>query len=186
MSRQDPDENLSARLDAGRKDVLDVVMKSPLIDRFGFRMSLWAGLYAGPVFVEIEKRLGVTRDENNILFSLTIYGSTTAKVISDYLGRPKNSISRAVEKLLQRGLIASEVDPTDRRRIVLSVKPEGRATYLESSRIWRLRQDRLLAALSPVERVAFDAILDKLLAVDDWDVPIEDLEMVEKPPNGSG
>ncbi len=111
MSNQDHDENLSARLDAGRKDVLDVVMKSPLIDRFGFRMSLWAGLYAGPIFIEIEKRLGVTRDENNILFSLTVYGSTTAKVISDYLGRPKNSISRAVEKLLQRGLISSEVDP---------------------------------------------------------------------------
>lgn len=171
MSRQDPDEKLTARLEARRQDVLEVVMKSPLIDRFGFRMSLWAGLYAGPAFGEVEQRLGVTRDENNILFSLTVYGSTTAKVISDYLGRPKNSISRAVERLLRRGLIASEVDPTDRRRIVLSVRPEGRDIYLESSRIWRRRQDHLLAGLSEIEKVALDAILDKLLAVEDWDLP---------------
>ena len=163
------DKRLSARLEAGRRDVLDVVMRSPLIDRFGFRMSLWAGLYAGPVFAEIERRLGVSRDENNILFSLTSYGSTTAKVISDYLGRPKNSISRGVERLLRRGLIRSEVDPTDRRRLVLSVTDEGRAIYLESSRIWRGRQDHLLAHLTDVERVTLDALLDKLLDVDDWD-----------------
>jgi DNA-binding MarR family transcriptional regulator len=171
MSIQDHDESLSSRLEAGRKDVLDVVLKSPLIDRFGFRMSLWAGLYAGPAFLEVEQRLGVTRDENNILFSLSTYGSTTAKVISDYLGRPKNSMSRAVEKLIQRGLISRETDPTDRRRSVLSVSPEGRAIYLESSRIWRARQDHLLSMLSAVELVALDSILDKLLAVDEWDTP---------------
>jgi len=171
MSKHDRSRELSARLEAGRADVLAVLMKSPLIDRFGFRMSLWAGLYAGPAFIEVERRLGVSRDENNILFSLSLYGSTTAKVISDYLGRPKNSISRAVERLMRRGLISSVVDPTDRRRIVLAVSPEGRAIYEESSKVWRERQDHLLSTLSDIEKVALDAILDKLLAVEDWQSP---------------
>lgn len=168
MTHQNSDHELPARLEANRQDVIRVLLASPEIDRFGFRMSLWTGLYAGPVFAEMERSHGITRDENNILFSLSLYGSTSAKVIGDYLGRPKNSISRAVERLLRRGLIRSEVDPTDRRRIVLTVAPEGRALYERTSRLWRDREARLLSPLSATERVALDAILDKLMATDDW------------------
>ncbi len=65
------------------------------------------------------------------------------------------------------------------------MKPEGRAIYTESSRIWRQRQDHLLAALSPIERVALDTILDKLLAFDDWDSPVEALSKKEDALNSS-
>src|SRR5262245_20005045 len=77
--------------------VLGSILGSPWIDKDGFRLSLWSGFYTTPVFAEIERKFGLLRDANNILFCLAAHGPLTAKSISDVLGRPKNSISRGVD-----------------------------------------------------------------------------------------
>jgi DNA-binding MarR family transcriptional regulator len=100
---------------ASRKAILERILTSPHVDLDGFRMSLWSGFYTNPVFVDIERRFGLLRDENNILFCLVNYGELTAKSICDVLGRPKNSISRAVERLIRRGLVRRGTDEKDRR-----------------------------------------------------------------------
>ncbi|MAN77073.1 MarR family transcriptional regulator [Pelagibacterium flavum] len=154
------------------KGILDKVLSNPDIDRDGLRLSLWSGFYTGPVFAEIEKRFGLYRDENNVLFALATYGQLTAKSISEFLGRPKNSISRAIDRLLKKGLVHTEVDPADRRRVLLTIEPAGRELHEQTLAIHKAREAYMLKNLSPVERTALDAILAKLIEdADDWIEP---------------
>ena len=149
--------------------MLDRILGSELVDLDGFRMSLWSGFYTNPVFAEIERSHGLLRDENNILFCLAACGALTAKSIVDVLGRPKNSISRAAERLLQRELIRREAVKSDRRRALLTIEPAGRAIVQETTTLFHERQARMLRRLSPVERVALDGILGKLMVhAEDW------------------
>lgn len=143
--------------------MLDRILASPGIDADGFRLSLWAGFYTTPVFARIEREHGLLRDENNLLFCLDHYGALTAKSVSDVLGRPKNSISRAVESLLGRRLIRRDLVQSDRRRALLTLQPEGRALIALTTALFKARQDEMLRCLSAVERVALDAILSKLM-----------------------
>lgn len=145
------------------KTVLDRMLASPGIDADGFRLSLWAGFYTTPVFTQIEREHGLLRDENNLLFCLEHSGPLTAKSVSDVLGRPKNSISRAVENLLQRRLIRRDLVQSDRRHALLSLQPEGRDLIALTTALFKARQDEMLRCLSAVERVALDAILTKLM-----------------------
>lgn len=154
------------------KEILDKVLSNPEIDRDGLRLSLWSGFYTGPVFAEIEQRFGLYRDENNVLFALATYGQLTAKSICEFLGRPKNSISRAIDRLLKKGLVHTEVDPSDRRRVLLTIEPAGRALHEKTLRIHKKREAHMLKSLTQVERTALDAILSKLIAdADSWIEP---------------
>jgi MarR family transcriptional regulator, temperature-dependent positive regulator of motility len=143
--------------------ILASILRSDWIDGDGFRLSLWSGFYTAPVFAKIERKFGLLRDANNVLFCLAAHGPLTAKSISDVLGRPKNSISRAVDHLLQRGLIRREPVASDRRHALLSIERSGLAMIKKTTAMFRAREAEMLRALSPVERVALDGILTKLM-----------------------
>ena len=74
-------------------------------------------------------------------------------------GVSQASLSRLLAKLEQRGLVGREVDPADRRRVSVTITPEG-GSLLQQSRVWRGTEfDRAAAQLSPAERQALiDAI----------------------------
>ena len=143
--------------------ILETILGSGWIDGDGFRLSLWSGFYTTPVFIKIERQFGLLRDENNILFCLATYGPLTAKSISDVLGRPKNSISRAVERLLQRELIRRKTVEADRRHTLLTVERAGIAMIRKTTAMFKARESEMLRSLSSTERVALDQILAKLM-----------------------
>jgi MarR family transcriptional regulator, temperature-dependent positive regulator of motility len=145
------------------RSVLDAILGSNWVDIDGFRLSLWSGFYTTPVFLKIERRFGLLRDENNILFCLANYGPLTAKSISDVLGRPKNSISRAVERLLKRELIRREKVESDRRHTLLTIEQAGVSMIKKTTQMFRAREDEMLRSLSSVERTALDQILIRLM-----------------------
>ena len=159
MSEQD-----GGRTDPASFEILNWILMSNEIDRDGFRMSLWSGYYTSSLFAEVQERFGLHRDENNVLFSLTLYGQLTAKSICDYMGRPRNSVSRAVDRLIKRGLITATTDPADRRQVLLNVAPEGAAISRQSMQIARLLEGQMLSSLSAAERLALDTILEKLMS----------------------
>ena len=149
--------------------VLATVLQDPEIDHDGFRLSLWAGHYTTPVFAEIERRFGLFRDENNVLFALSVYGQLTASSISAFLGRPKNSISRAVDRLIRKGLIRTESDPSDRRRVLLTVEPAGVELHRQTLLIHKEREAFMLAQLTAEERAILDVLLGKMMQnADSW------------------
>lgn len=158
---------------ANPQQVLEAVLTNQEIDRDGFRLSLWAGYYTSPVFAEIERRFGLYRDENNVLFALSIYGQLTASSISVFLGRPKNSISRAVDRLIRKELIRTDTDPTDRRRVLLTVEPAGVALHKCTLAIHKEREALMLDNLTEEERAILDVLLAKMMQnAETWMQPL--------------
>jgi len=156
---------------ANAREILGVMLAKN-VDRDGYRIGLWANFYTVPVFAEIERRFGLLRDENNILFCLTHYGSLTARSICEVTARPKNSVSRAVERLLRAGLIRRESDPADRRKGVLSIMPQGRRILAKTSVLFQEREALMLRRLNAADRRALDRLLAKLMAgVAEWGGP---------------
>jgi DNA-binding MarR family transcriptional regulator len=156
---------------ASAHEILDVML-SKGVDRDGYRIGLWANFYTVPVFAEIERRFGLLRDENNILFCLTHYGSLTARSICEVTARPKNSVSRAVERLLRGGLIRRQTDPEDRRKGVLTITAKGQELLAQTSVLFQERESLMLRRLSAADRRTLDRLLAKLMAgIPEWGGP---------------
>ena len=131
--------------------MLDRMMaRSPVRD--AYRITLWANFFAGPIFLEIEVQFGLLRDEFNILACLHDFGPLAAKHVCALTGRPKNSVSRAVSRLIRRGLIGSRSDLRDRRQNVLRIEAEGRDLYGRILPRFVAREAAMLAPLSEGER----------------------------------
>ena len=148
--------------------MLDRMMaRSPVRD--AYRITLWANFFAGPIFLDIEVQFGLLRDEFNVLACLHDFGPLAAKHVCALTGRPKNSVSRAVNRLTRRGLIGSRSDLRDRRQNVLRIEAEGRDLYERTLPRFVAREAAMLAPLSAGERGQLDRLLGKLMAAHaDW------------------
>ena len=130
----------------------------------GYRVSFLANFFTIPVYTEIERQAGLTRSEYLILFCLGVGGEMTAQDVADVSRRPKNSISRAVHRLLRAGHIARARDEADRRRAVLSLTATGYQLYERFLPLFRERQQALMSALSADERAQLRSLLIKMVA----------------------
>ncbi|TXC80150.1 winged helix-turn-helix transcriptional regulator [Paraburkholderia azotifigens] len=144
-------------------DVFDkVVIKGPLSDMW--RLTLWANCYCEPIFAAMAQEYDVGRDEFNVLSCLASYGSMVAKNICDVTGRPKNSISRAVNSLIARKMIRRKTNAHDRRESLLMLNDSGRRLYEKVLPVAVDRQTLMLRVLNAQERAMLDGILDKMMS----------------------
>ncbi len=79
-----------------------------------------------------------------------------AKNIVASSGLPKNTLSRAIQKLLHRRLLKRETDEDDLRSYVLRLTPAGRAIFDETMPMMVDQQSAMLSALT--ERRAAHAL----------------------------
>lgn len=139
-----------------------VVTKGPIND--AWRLTMWANYYNEPIFTALAEEFDVGRDEFNVMSCLASYGSMLAKTVCDVTGRPKNSISRAVNRLAGRKLIRRKVNANDRRESLLILNEDGRRLYERTLPIVVGRQTLMLDVLSASERRVLDTILNKLMS----------------------
>jgi DNA-binding MarR family transcriptional regulator len=133
-------------------------------DWHGRRVMLLGNYYAAPVIAEMQKRYDLLRDEYGVLGNLYDYGPMTAQAVCALTGRPKNSVSRSVARLVESGRISSQVNPNDRRESILQLEAPGRKLYEEVLPIWRAReQEMFLEVLTDKELGELDTLLVKLL-----------------------
>jgi DNA-binding MarR family transcriptional regulator len=148
--------------DADLDEIFDaVVTNGPIND--AWRLTLWANYYTEPTFAALSEEFDVGRDEFNVLSCLASSGSMVAKTVCDVTGRPKNSISRAVNRLVERKMIRRKVNADDRRESVLMLNEEGRRLYEKVLPGAVARQNAMLDCLSDAERRTLDGILNKLM-----------------------
>jgi putative acetyltransferase len=88
---------------------------------------------------------GFTFSECHLLTELERLGQATAKQLSEILVLEKSTVSRLVNGLLERGLIASSRDPTDGRQRRLSLTAQGRAG---TRRVHEAAREQVLGALA--------------------------------------
>lgn len=62
-----------------------------------------------------------------VLYFLRRRSRSSLSEVADYLDVTRPTMSAMVERLVQRGLIDRTADPTERRRIILTLTPEGTA-----------------------------------------------------------
>lgn len=75
-----------------------------------------------------------------------------------------DKVSRAVDRLVRKGLVGRKVDSADRRRVILTLTPRGRKVYEEIEQARREMEKEFLSVLAPEELRVFQAALDKLEA----------------------
>ncbi|NRD74001.1 MarR family transcriptional regulator [Shewanella sp. VB17] len=86
----------------------------------------------------------------------------TAKELTVLASMDKSTVSRAVNIMLDKGLLAKQLDPTDKRASRLSVTDKGNQLYHRIAPQALKWQADLLAVLSVGEHQALLGILDKL------------------------
>jgi DNA-binding MarR family transcriptional regulator len=106
---------------------------------------------------------------------LTVGGWRTLSLIGNYEPIHPSSIAertsvdpdkvtRAVDRLVDKGLVARKTDNVDRRRVVLRLTARGRRAYAEIEKVRRDVEVEFLGVLTREELASFYAILDKLEA----------------------
>lgn len=134
---------------------------------FGYRIGYLFNHFAGPVYKWTAAEAGIQRPEFATLFCIAHLEHPTATDVTELTGIPKNSVSRAVARLLKQGLVKRAADASDGRRAVLSMTPRGRKLYESVLPRFQERQDRMVAVLTPAERQEFSRLLNKLVERDD-------------------
>lgn len=62
--------------------------------------------------------------------------SDTFLMLTEYLGQTRGTVSKSVDKLQDKGYLAKNTDPNDKRKIHLTLTPKGRAIYNEQRALW--------------------------------------------------
>jgi DNA-binding MarR family transcriptional regulator len=135
----------------------------------GLRLTVVTSRYMGPINTELERELGLSRDDVTVTICLSITNAASAQEIVRYTGRPKNSVSRAVASLEGRGFLRRYADASDRRSSKLSLTARGRRLFDQIAARFVQRDSLLLDPLSEQERRSFNRLLNKMSAPSaDW------------------
>ncbi|WP_449254712.1 MarR family winged helix-turn-helix transcriptional regulator [Bosea sp. (in: a-proteobacteria)] len=164
-----------SRVDPARETALaglDPLTVTKLWDNpcwLSFRLNFLAFRFNDPVYRWIEARHGLVRPEFVALYAVGLKEGVAAKNIVSSSGLPKNTLSRAVQKLLHRRLLRRETDAADLRSYVLHLTPSGRAIFDETMPLMVKHQAAMLACLDESERQQLCGLMDKLvIASPDW------------------
>jgi len=129
-----------------------------------FRINYLALRFNLPVYGWIEQRYGLMRPEYVVLYALHLRDGIAAKDVCASAGFPKNTLSRAIQKLLRRRLIRRAPDMRDRRSFVLRLTGEGRRILDETVPPMVAHEKRMLSALNRDEQRVLSGLLAKLVA----------------------
>lgn len=130
---------------------------------FSFRMNYTALHFNVPAYQAIEERFGVNRQQFVVLYSLHLIPGSAAQDICVSSGFPKNTISRAIEAVLDRKLITRKIAAFDRRKRLLYLTKQGSAIVTGAVPILASRERVILSSLTASDRKVLCDILAKLV-----------------------
>ena len=145
---------------------------------FAFRFNHIALRYNAPLYGWIKRKTGLSRPEFVVIYSLGLLDGAMARDISYSSGFPKNTLSRAIDKLCRLDLIERRTDAADRRNQTLHLLPAGRRMFEETLQQFVVFEERMLSSLSTTERDTLSNLLAKIvLDTPNWAVEVEDGEV---------
>ena len=150
---------------------------------FAFRFNHIALRYNSPLYGWIKKQTGLSRPEFVVIYSLGLFDGALARDIAISSGFPKNTLSRAIEKLVSLGLIEKRTDAADRRNQTLHLLPAGRAMFDVTLQQFVHFEECMLRSLSAAERDTLSTLLAKIvLDTPNWADEIDDDTLSGKDP----
>ncbi len=130
---------------------------------FAARFNYLGLRYNTPLYGWVEERFGLSRAEFVILYSLGLVDGVTASEIAASTAFPKNTLSRAVNRIAKLGLIARSEGENDRRQQNLTMTPAGQAILDEAMPRFVAMEEQMLSSLSLVERETLSALMAKVV-----------------------
>lgn len=128
-----------------------------------YRISFLANSLVLPVYDDIKRDFGLARGEYLLLLCLAHLPQLTAQDVANMTGRSRNSISRAVHRMLSVGYLDRTPDPDDGRQAVLKITRRGRGLHERIIKLFIARETKILAALNDEETACLDRLRQKLV-----------------------
>ena len=144
---------------------LSVIFERSTI-RDTFRISYLANRLVLPAYDDIKLAYGLSRGEYLLLFCLSYIEELTAQDVAEMTGRPRNSISRAVHRMLDEGCLKRSPDPTDGRQALLRITAKGERLHKRILPLFEEQEAKMLDNLTSEERKLLDSLLKKLVLRD--------------------
>jgi DNA-binding MarR family transcriptional regulator len=85
--------------------------------------------------------------------------------LSEIVLRSSGGMTQILDRLETAGLIERSADPSDRRKVVVGLTPDGLRTAERANASYRRAREQLLAELSPDEIEQLDSAVHRLLEV---------------------
>lgn len=134
------------------------------LERFlPYRLSVLSNRVSQRIAATYEARFGLGVTEWRVIAVLGRYPDLSANGVAERTAMDKVAVSRAVARLLERGLLQRETHDGDRRRSVLTLSDAGYTVYDDVAPLALECERRLLAHLSAGERATLDALIDRLM-----------------------
>lgn len=134
-----------------------------------YRLNRMAELTSENTQAIYRRRHDLTRPEWRVLVNLAEAPSLTASDLCARVPAHKTKVSRALAALEDRGWVARQSDPQDRRVAHASLTPKGRRAFNRIRPEMEAATEALLAPLSPEERQKLDEglkVLERLFGQD--------------------
>ena len=138
-----------------------------------FRINYLALRFNLPVYGRIAGQYGLSRPEYVVLYSLFLRDGIAASDVCATAGFPKNTISRAIHRLVRRRLVRRSLDASDRRSYLLHLTAESRRILDDSVPPMVAHEKRMLSGLTKSEQETLSNLLAKLV-VDSTNWPTEE------------
>jgi DNA-binding MarR family transcriptional regulator len=129
-----------------------------------YRLSVLSNRVSQCIAQAYAERFGIGITEWRVIAVLGRSAGLSANEVAERTAMDKVAVSRAVARLLERGLLQRDTHGDDRRRSVLQLSDAGEGIYDEVVPVAREYEHRLLAPLDEDERAALDHLLGKLMA----------------------
>ncbi len=130
---------------------------------FAARFNYLGLRYNQPLYGWVQERFGLARVEFVVIYSLALQDGITASEIAASTAFPKNTLSRAVNQLIKRGLVERRTDLVDRRQQFLSLTRSGRLIFDEALPRFVALEEEMLAPLSLVERETLSTLMARVV-----------------------
>lgn len=114
------------------------------------------------------RKLGVYPGQNFLLEALRGEAPLTTGELARRMHVEVPTAVRMIQRMEAAGLLARAPDPTDRRRVRISLTPEGREAAEAVPRLLDGVAERALRGLSAAERRQLVALLERVRANLDW------------------
>lgn len=143
---------------------MDAPDRFALAEFLPYRFAVLAARMSRRLAAEYGARFGLDIPEWRVIAHLAEAGSVSVREIHLRADLEKPRVSRAVARLVRRGLVAKAPGAADRRLVALALTPEGWRVHAGVVPLARAFEAEVLALLDPAARAGLAAALARLEA----------------------
>ena len=105
----------------------------------------------------VAQQIGLGSSDSQFLTLLDVHGPLTAGRLAELSGLTTGTVTGVVDRLEAAGFVRRERDPADRRRVVVTPRPEGKARLSEH---YREHGEHLAAVLASRDAAQLQVLAD--------------------------